>query len=360
LATSLPTSQPWALAGRTYDDDGGNDLRNSTVVPFFYNTGGSSSAPLGGVIGGFGLVVSAAGGMTVGVTYGSYVVPNTSDPAAGAYVATLVSSGNLTLASADPSNPRIDIVVAGVTDNGDSSSSGWVQVITGTAAASPSVPAAPANSIIVGTIQVPAGATTITSGNITGNANFTTTAGGVLVCQKSAPPAGYYGQVAYDWPAQGFFHNSAGGPLQMRTLPFAPVVEALTGGSYTLPTAAGQVPGLTANVTCDGQTDLKITVHVAGFTGIASEAAYVTVGCYIDGTLVDEQVVALTASTSAQGGLTLIGYTGSGFGGNTPSAGSHTVSVQAWSSVVSGASPQIHAFSGLPNSAWMRVEPVNL
>jgi hypothetical protein len=366
LATSLATSQPWPLAGCTYDDDGGNDLRNGTVTPFFYDPGpsgsGSTISPLGGVIGGAGLLVTAAGGVTVAVEQGHFVVPNTSSPTSGAYAATLAQSGTVTLNSADPSNPRIDIVVAVVNDLGTSSSDGQVTFVAGTPSASPSAPAAPANSITLAQVAVPAAATSVTSGNITDTRPFTCAAGGVLVAAKGSV-LGYYGQLAYDFASDSFYNNKNAGstpaPRQARMLPFAPVTAVLTGGAYSLATSAAQVPGLSATVTCDGQTDLKVTYHIAGFTGLSSAVTYVTVGVYLDGTLIDETVVTLNATLSAQGGVTGIGYTGAATA-NTPSAASHTVTVQAWSSAASGGSPAVHAFAGLPASAWMRVEPVGL
>jgi hypothetical protein len=352
------------LSGVTYDDTGGNDLRNSGIVPFFYDSGivtgsGTSIGLLGGVVGGAGLVVVAGGGLTVNVQPGSFVVPNSGTPTAGGYAATLASQGTLTLATADPGNPRIDIVVAGVADNGDDTSNGFIEVITGTASASPSVPAAPANSITLVQIAVAAGATSVTSGNMTDVRPFTTTPGGILITPKSGGVTGYVGQLAYDKPSASFYHNANGGPGQARFLPFAPVNAVLTGGAYSLTTSAAQVPGLTANVTCDGATNLKVTYHIAGFTGLSSAVTYVTVAVYMDGTLWDQTTVTLNATVNAQGGINGVAYTGTGMLA-TPSAGTHTVNVEAMSTAVSGGAPAIHAFAGLPASAWMRAEPVGL
>jgi hypothetical protein len=366
LATSATTSLPAWLNGCTYDGDNGNDLRNSAVTAFFYDPGpsgtGSTIAPLGGVLGGSGLLVAASSGMNIVVTPGHFVVPNTGSATAGAYVSTLASQATLTVAGADPTNPRVDIVCAYVNDTGTSASNGYVQLFAGTPAASPVAPSAPANSITLAQIAVAAGATSITSGNITDERPFTVAVGGIPRAPKSSL-VGYYGQVAYDFASDSFYHNrNTGGvssPAQMRVLPFAPVTAVLTGGSYSLTTSAAQVPGLTANVTCDGKTDLQVTYHIGGFTGLSSAATYVTVGAYLDGTLIDETVTALNATVNAQGGFTGIAYTGSGLLA-TPAAGTHTVTVLASASSVSGGSPAVHAFSGVPASAWMRVEPVGL
>jgi len=363
VASSIPTSLPWALTGCTYDGSSGSDLRNSTVATTFYDPGpsgtGGTIALAGGVLGGAGLLVRSATGMAVTVDPGHFVVPNTAIPVAGGYAATLPAQGTLTVETADPSNPRYDIVCAGATDNGDSSSSGWVQIIAGNPAASPLPPAAPPNSITLAQILIPAGSTSVTSGNITGLRTFTTAVGGIPVAPKGSL-LGYVGQLAYDPASSSFYHNENAGntPLavQARTLPFAPVMAVLTGGAFTLSPAPAQVPGLSAVITTDGRTDLKLTYHVAGFTAPSSAVTYAGLAVYVDGVLVDQTISPALSTVNAQGGLTGTGYTSSLLG-NTPAAGSHTVTVQAWSS--SGA-PQIHAFAGVPASAWLRVEPVGL
>lgn len=370
MASLVYTSLPWALSGATYDGNSGTDLRNSTVSAMFYDPGPSGSGSVigvrGGVIGGSGLLVSAAGGMEVTVAQGHFVVPNTSTPAAGAYVSTLSSAATLTLAAADPTNPRIDIVVAFVDDTGTSGSYGAVAVITGTPGASPALPGTYQNSIVLAEIAVAANAVSVSSGNITGTRSFTTAAGGILVAAKNTVN-GYVGQLAYDGSSGSFYHNTnlGGGASslakQMRVLPFAPVTAALSGGNYSLTGSETQIPGLSATVTCDGQTDFKITYHIAGFTGYSSSSLTVTVNAYIDGAMVDQVLTAKITSGDAQAGIHAEAYTGSSSGFfATPAAGSHTVTIQAFASATSGSAPQVHAFSGVPASAWMRVEPVAL
>ncbi len=75
---------------------------------------------------------------------------------------------NLALAASDPTNPRIDIVVMRIYDDGtQANSKGVLEVVTGTPAASPTVPSTPANSYNLAEIAVGAGVTTITNANIT-------------------------------------------------------------------------------------------------------------------------------------------------------------------------------------------------
>lgn len=68
------------------------------------------------------------------------------------------SATNKTVTAADATNPRFDIVVV--------NSSGAVSVVAGTAAATPVLPAVPANSTTLATLNIPAAATAVTSARI--------------------------------------------------------------------------------------------------------------------------------------------------------------------------------------------------
>jgi hypothetical protein len=365
MATSVTTSLPAWLSGCTYDGNGGNDLRNSTITPHWFDPGivtGSAIGVRGGVIGGAGLVVGPGGGMTVTVKAGSFVVPVTSSPTSGSYESTLTSIATLTVQTADPANPRIDIIVASVTDNGNNTSSGQVQIITGTPAASPSPPAAPANSITLGQVLVPAGSSSVTSGNITDTRPFTCSAGGILVAPKGSV-TGYPGQLAYDRTAGWFYHNNnqSGGAQQAKFLPFAPVTVA-TSIDWSYPNASGglqTITGLSCNITTDGSTDLKITYHVGSVSGWNGGTPVLQHAITIDGTVIDLTDIMLQQNNGQQGGFTGVAWTSSVVG-NTPSAGTHTVAFKADTDSGAGGFPKIHLITGTPSSAWMRVEPVNL
>ena len=75
----------------------------------------------------------------------------------------------LTVTTANPSNPRIDRVVVTISDAYYTGASNTVsfQVIAGTPAVSPVAPATPSMSLSLATIAVAAGATSITNANIT-------------------------------------------------------------------------------------------------------------------------------------------------------------------------------------------------
>lgn len=124
-----------------------------------------------GIIAPSSLAVTAnsPAGMSVRVAAGWAAIVGTIQPNMGTYVAYNDATVTLTIATANPSNPRIDLVCMTVNDSYYTGALDNVvlQVITGTPAASPVAPTLPANSISLATVAVAAGAVTITSGNIT-------------------------------------------------------------------------------------------------------------------------------------------------------------------------------------------------
>lgn len=107
-------------------------------------------------------------GMSVRVASGWAAIVGTTQPNMGAYVAYNDATVTLTITTANPSNPRIDLICATINDSYYSGVTDNVafQVIPGTPAGSPVAPALPANSIGLAQITVPAAAVSITSGNI--------------------------------------------------------------------------------------------------------------------------------------------------------------------------------------------------
>ena len=87
----------------------------------------------------------------------------------GTYFVENRGTTNLTISAADPTNPRIDLVVAKVEDSAYSGATdAWsLAVVTGTPAGSPSAPSAPDNSITLAQVAVAASASSITDANIT-------------------------------------------------------------------------------------------------------------------------------------------------------------------------------------------------
>lgn len=362
MATQVTTSLPMWLAGCTYDVNGGNDLRASGVAAYFYDqgivSGGGTIGVLGGVIGGAGLDVTASTGMSVNVQPGHYVVPNTGTPTAGGYVSTLTATATLTVQTADPSNPRIDIVVAYVSDVGSSASFGAVEIITGVPAATPTAPAAPANSITLAQITVPAGVTAMTNGMIADVRPFTTTTGGVLIAPKGAV-TGYRGQIAFDEPSGTFYHNdNLSNATQMHVLPWEPVVAKLS-APVTIPAGSAEVTVITTTITTDGYTDIEIFFKCPAMTTVANHAGSIIRGefrMYVDNVLTDTFYAADVDASSIlwQSGVSWSYYT-SPATADTPAAGTHTVKVTV-QNTASSFSYQVAANSA--SNILLRVEPV--
>lgn len=132
-----------------------------------------------GIIGSTSLAVSASSpaAMSVRVATGWAAIVGTTQANMGVYTIYNDAQDTLTITAADPTNPRIDRVVATVRDAYYTGAFNDVifQVVAGTPAGSPSAPATPANSISLATVLVGAAVTQINSGNITDTRVDTTT-----------------------------------------------------------------------------------------------------------------------------------------------------------------------------------------
>jgi hypothetical protein len=124
-----------------------------------------------GIIGSTSLAVTAnsPAGMSVRVASGWAAIIGTTTTDMGVYSLYNDALATLTITTADPTKPRIDLVCATVRDAFYSGAFNDVifQVIAGTPAGSPVAPALPANSISLATVAVGAAVTQINTGNIT-------------------------------------------------------------------------------------------------------------------------------------------------------------------------------------------------
>jgi len=113
---------------------------------------------------------SATPGMSVQVAAGHALIAGTQTATQGFYIAYNDGATTIAIATANPTNPRIDRIVVAVQDafyGGTANNQVLFQAITGTPASSPVAPAAPVNSITLALVAVAAGATSITNANIT-------------------------------------------------------------------------------------------------------------------------------------------------------------------------------------------------
>jgi hypothetical protein len=107
--------------------------------------------------------------MSVQIASGWAAIVGTTQANMGVYTAYNDATATAAIATANATNPRIDIVCLTVNDAyyTGSTNNVVINVVTGTPAGSPTVPATPANSVVLAQIAVAANATTITNGNIT-------------------------------------------------------------------------------------------------------------------------------------------------------------------------------------------------
>jgi hypothetical protein len=116
-------------------------------------------------------------GLSVIVASGWAAIVGTTQANMGTYVTYNDAPVVLSITTADPTNPRVDLVCATVNDAYYTGALNNVvlQVVAGTPAGSPVAPALPANSITLATVAVGAGATAITNANITDTRVLVTT-----------------------------------------------------------------------------------------------------------------------------------------------------------------------------------------
>jgi hypothetical protein len=108
-------------------------------------------------------------GMSVIIASGWAAIVGTTQANMGTYVGYNDANTVVAITTANPTNPRIDLICATVNDAYYTGSTNNVvfQVVAGTPAGSPVAPTLPANSIALATVDVAAGALSIVTGNIT-------------------------------------------------------------------------------------------------------------------------------------------------------------------------------------------------
>ena len=133
---------------------------------------------------------SATPGMSVQISAGHALIAGTQTATQGFYIAYNDGATTLAIATANPTNPRIDRIVCAVQDayyGGTANNQVIYQAVTGTPASSPVAPSAPDNSITLAYVAVAAGATSITNANITDLRTFAQLSETVI--SASATPA---------------------------------------------------------------------------------------------------------------------------------------------------------------------------
>ena len=116
-------------------------------------------------------------GMSVIIASGWAAIVGTTQANMGTYVGYNDAATVVAITTANPTNPRIDLICMTVQDAYYTGASNNVifQVVAGTPAGLPVVPSVPANSIALAEVAVAAGALSITTGNITDRRVLVTT-----------------------------------------------------------------------------------------------------------------------------------------------------------------------------------------
>jgi hypothetical protein len=145
-----------------------------------------------GVLSGLEVTARSTPDMSVNVAAGQCAVTVTEITPGGTALCANDATVNVPIAISDATNPRIDLIVARVyAETAALADRKWrLEPVTGTPAASPVEPTLPPNSLRLKRVDVPAGATSITASNISGNPARTSAAGGITVSRDATDVAG--------------------------------------------------------------------------------------------------------------------------------------------------------------------------
>ncbi|NAE18058.1 hypothetical protein [Enterococcus hirae] len=206
------------------------------------------------VLGGDFLATQRAAGANMSIDIAPGVAYINGDDAVdqGAYRARSSAVQSLTIPAAPASNTRIDLVVARVYDAvvlGGAKHGAFLEVVQGVAATSPVVPPAPATSIPLASVTVPAGTTQITAARIadlrtalTPGAALAVAARAISTADIAALPSPLTGQVVFDTTKQQLQVRGATGwqpatdqVVFVSTSIAAPAITATGTATYTIP-----------------------------------------------------------------------------------------------------------------------------
>lgn len=214
-------------------------------------------------------------GMSVRVASGWAAIVGTTQANMGTYVGYNDDTVVLGVTTADPTNPRIDRVCMTVNDAYYTGSLNNVvlQVVAGTPAGSPVAPATPANSISLATVAVAAGATALTTANITDTRVLVTTnipeSGDIsaVVAGTGLSGGGSSGSVTLSINTAVTADLTTAQTLTNKTLT-APIISTISNtGTLTLPTSTDTLVGRATSDTLTNKTLTSPVINTPTITG---------------------------------------------------------------------------------------------
>lgn len=268
------------------------------------------------------LLVQASSGMNVTVNAGVGFVQGTTSATSGMYTGCLDTTSTLTVATSDPTNPRIDNVIMRFVDNGNNTSTGTVELQTGTPAPSPVAPTLPANSLLLATIAVGAGVSSITSGNITDGRVYTAASGGIVpMANTTGGISGAAGMYVHDLSSGRLkMSDGSGNAVAPKTAPFAPVTATTTTAVTLLSSTTTTI--VSASFTADGVTEVRALLNMPGIylTSSPGSSQQFSIFCLLDG------ATSRQWPCTSPGNAAFVFAAGTYIQFMTPSAGTHTIS----------------------------------
>lgn len=229
---------------------------------------------VGGLLSATDMQLSAAGsGLVVNTSTGACLIPGTEATSQGGYHAFLSSTNSTKLATADATNPRVDLLCATSADAqyttppGGTSGFVTIQAVTGIPTAGANLtnlsgaPSLPGSSLLLGYVLVPAGATSLSSGDIANKARIVGT----------LPMFGTVGEISGTMPPTNMARIQVGAENAtfssgIYTLTFpVPFVDALLGVWFTYTsTSSTQNVSLSVDTSNYGQNGCSVGAVVAG------------------------------------------------------------------------------------------------
>lgn len=241
------------------------DMRLQVGSAFLTSAGAAASTGIAAAQGvrpgqGSPLLSTWTSGMSFTLNAGTVWVQGTAAANAGMYTATLDTTTTLIVPNGDPTNPRIDSVIAVLSDVGSSSSTDLFKILPGTPAGSPVAPTLPANAVRLANIAVAASASVLSAGNFTDLRAFTCAVGGILLYGNttgaSIPgPAGSY----VDDQTSGRLKrlDGANNARAVKTGAFTPATAVAAAGNISAPVGTTTTYQNLTSVTTDGVTEVE-------------------------------------------------------------------------------------------------------